>query len=241
MRNTGQVVSQFTLPPNPPKAVLEADEVFRRLAGEYAEVQSQLAEANELKEHEVRQAHIAAANARIQNTAPPTKTADKVAQSWDENIRGLQTEALVIANALDTAGNALADAIQASKDEWVGTFIAKDREACKKLAKASEVVDEARRVIGTTRSAAEWLHGFSVSDVRKGEQTQFNGGGFVPGGRIIDLLKPQPVLRHYRNQVPIYERYDVEQLASVYEYEDGTPVEPEIVTELTSVQLIGRP
>lgn len=236
MRQGGYVVTTFPIPPLAPKPVQEAYETFTRLAGEYADVQSQIYECAELKAHEIRQSHVKSAEARINNTAPPTKTADKVAAEWDEKARGLQTELIVIEKALDQAGNALAGAIATNREAWRKPMIKLDKEAVEKLAEADKVVEKARNQISLTRSSAAWLDRFSASDVSRGDLSPFHGGqGRVSADSNDELTDPRPVLRHYRGGVPIYSRYDLETLRDVLEFADGTPVGPEIEAEMRSI------
>lgn len=236
MRQGGNVVTTFPIPPLAPKPVRDAYATFERLAGEYAEVQSQIYECAELKAHEIRQSHIKAAEARINNTAPPTETADKVSAKWDEKARGLQTELLVLERALDQAGNKLATTIVKNRDAWRKPLIKLDKEAVEKLAEADKVVEKARAQIGLTRSSAGWLDRFSVAEVQRGDLSPFHGtGNGVSAASNDELTDPRPVLKHYRNQRPIYSRYDLDTLRDVYEWGDGTPVEPEIVAELNSI------
>jgi hypothetical protein len=236
MRQGGYVVTTFPIPPLAPKPVLEAYETFERLVGEYADVRSQILEAQELKAHEIRQAGIKAAQARIEDKPRPTKTADTIAQEWDDKIRALQTELLVVERALDQAGNSLASAVATNREAWRKPLVKLDKEAVAKLAEADKIVQKARAQISLTRSSADWLDRFSLGEVQRGDLSPFHGGqGGVSAASNDALIEPRPELRHYRGGVPIYSRYDLETLRDVYEFADGTPIGPEIEAELTSV------
>lgn len=198
-------VGTFAIAPHPPEAVALADENFRRLAGEYAETKSQIAEATELREAEVHQAHAAAAAARVDKSKPPAKTPDKIEAEWDAKIVALQAELLVVADALDQAGDTLVATIPDAKAEWLKELDAIDEAATAKLEAALGQVEEAIEELNHARSAPRWVREFAG-----GSDPRPYSGGVVGGYSAIqslyEIVHGRKELVGYRDSAPIWEQ-----------------------------------
>src|SRR5579871_6193422 len=119
-------VTEYRIPPLAPAPVAAANENFRRLAAEYADVQGRLSEAFALRESELGKVHAAAAQARIEGKRPPTKTTHTVEAEWDERLAVLRSELAAVADAVDQAGDTLLASIETHKEEWLAAFIEQD-------------------------------------------------------------------------------------------------------------------
>jgi hypothetical protein len=196
-------VDRYGIPPMAPAKVATADENFRRLSSEYAEIKSQLSEAFRLREQEIGQAHAAAASSRVEGTKPPTKKPDQVAAEWDAKLDALRSEQAIVADALDQAGNTLVATIRECKAEWLVALDAADEEATAKLAKAVEVVREALEVLGDARPAPRWLREEFASD------RPYRGGsvgGHTALRELDEVVKGRQELVGYRDSAPIMEQ-----------------------------------
>jgi hypothetical protein len=189
-------VTSFAIPQSAqPKAVADAEANFQRLAGEFADCRSQIAEARELKQHQVGQAHAAAAAARIEGGKPPTKTPDKLATEWDAKILSLKAELTVLAEAVDQAGNTMIAAINQNREQWLADLDALDKAATKRLAKAIEEARAAVEDLSGARAAPWWLREFTGAN-------QYPGGNALGSRGLHDLEKlvtPEQRLVAYRD------------------------------------------
>lgn len=234
-----QPVDTFAIPPLPPKPVAEADENFRRLAAEYRDVQSQLSEAFELREHEIGEAHASASQARVAKSAPPAKGPNQVAAEWDVKLDALRSEQAILSDAVDQAGDTLLDAIATHKSDWIDAFIKQDLKQTKALREAVAKVEACIADLRHARSAPEWLRTFSPSHTVGSNPTPYPGGKLHANlGSLRDLANPPRRLRYYRKQQPLYERWIHGEWK--LEWADGSPVEPEIVREVRDVVQVGR-
>jgi hypothetical protein len=185
-----------------PKPVADAEANFRRLVGEFNDCRSQIAEARELRHHEVGKAHAASAEARINATEPSTETPDKVAAEWEERITGLKAELSVLADAVDQAGDTMIRAIAENRKEWLRALDQLDEDATERLSMALDAVEAALADLLPARAAPAWLEEWSPSS------TQYAGGHGSGSGYLTELRKfvtPEKRLVGYRDQKPVFE------------------------------------
>jgi hypothetical protein len=196
-------VTQYSIPQAAqPKAVRDAEKNFRRLVGEFNDCRSQIAEAKELRQHEIGRAHEASATARVEKTKPPAKKPDAVAAEWDERITGLKAELSVLADAVDQSGDTMIEAIAENRTEWLRALDQLDKDATARLAEALDAVEAALADLLPARSAPAWLEDWSPGS------TQYVGGEGSGSGYLHELSKfvtPEKRLVGYRDQKPIWE------------------------------------
>src|SRR4051812_27471998 len=103
MKVMGNVVDAFRIPPAPPSEVAEASELFERIATEQAEAVAEFHRPPTSRRDDVNAANVAAAEARVEGTKPPSLTPTKV----EARIAKAKEEADQLTEALDIAGTRL--------------------------------------------------------------------------------------------------------------------------------------
>jgi hypothetical protein len=190
-------IAAYALPPHPPEAVTEAQTHFDRLGEKWAATKDELREAKAAvkaaKAEDVR----AAAETYAAGKTPrePTKREDAAR----EKVNRLEAELAALNLALDEAGNDLAEAVAANREEWAATLEAAADEAAERYAEAITEAQAALAELRPARGAAEWLRDFDLSQAVVGYQPQFHGGRIVVEGDDSDPMRgehrPEDLLR----------------------------------------------
>lgn len=183
-------VTEFAIPTVArPKAIADAADNFERLALEFTEVKCQLAEAKELRQHEIGQANEAARDSRLEGTKRPTKTADKVAAEWDAKQDALRAELKALAQAVDRAGDSMVVAVETHRHEWLAALDKLDEEATQRLAKTLVEAKAAVADLMPARACPWWLREFNADSAINphGSQSQYPGGSSYGTGAFKQL------------------------------------------------------
>ena len=125
MRNMGTIIDHFQVPHPAPEQVEQASATFEQLADEYREAQRLYYGRVTSRLDDIREANAAAAAARIKGTKFDGKTEAKI----DADLAKAKTEMETLAEAVDMAGDTLAQAVVYHRDAWRKTFDDADQEA----------------------------------------------------------------------------------------------------------------
>jgi hypothetical protein len=166
-------MTNFTIPPLAPAAVAEAYANYDRVCDQLAELQGELSDA--------RDAINVSAKDAIQQDAAAIVAGGKVksrvvSQDRETAIAKLEQQIRTLELAAHIAGNELADAIAAAKDEWVPVLQHAKAEAAEGFRAAINVSQEAAKTLGDARRAAEWLADFDAARAKVGGASPFSGG-----------------------------------------------------------------
>jgi hypothetical protein len=161
-------VTNFTIPPLPPAAVADAYANYDRLCDKLAELQGELADAKDAIEAGSKQA--------IQDDVLAIVGGGKaksgvVSQERETAIAELEQRLLTLERAADLAGNDLADAVAANKDEWLAALDQRQTEAVAAYRAALAQTQDAARALGSARRASEWLATFHAGRAKIGFRT----------------------------------------------------------------------
>jgi hypothetical protein len=211
-RNT-RPETAFAIAPFAPVAVVEAHSNFIRVADEFEAAIGTLADTRTAARVSIGEAHRAAAEARVSGTKPPKDGPAAVAAKYEDLIAQGQADVQVLESATDDAGNRLADAIAANRDEWLNVLEDVRGNARRKLAKALADTRQAIADLGDAEAAPAWLAGFSLQEAKSGDAFQYGGSNvtvrvpldmpidsFTPPGMIIDRRRSLPPCRQGRRR-----------------------------------------
>jgi len=147
-------ITNLTIPPLAPAAVQEAYAIYDRCCDQLAELQGELSDAREsinvgAKEAIAQDAAALVAGGKVKNRV--------VSQDRETAIQKLEQQIRTLELAAHIAGNELADAIGASKAEWVPVLQQAKAEAVEDYPAAIKQAQEAAKALGNLKRAAEWL------------------------------------------------------------------------------------
>jgi hypothetical protein len=198
VRLTGsrQPILSFSIPDLEPDPVAEKRANFDRIGDRVGELQGELQDRREAIATESTQTveHAAATIVAGGTVKAPARSARLDAEAA---LAQLEQEKKTLELAGDIAGNDFADAIGASKDEWLPVREQAAADAAKRLDAAIRDAEEAAKDLGYARAAAEWVSTFLASDAKVGRQSQFVPGKLLVTGKgalrgqhnVLDLLK----------------------------------------------------
>jgi hypothetical protein len=187
-------ITNLTIPPGAPAAVAEAYENYERVCDQLGALQGEL--------YDAREAISTAAKEAIQQDAAAIVAGAKakagvVRQDRETAIAKLEQQIRTIELAAHIAGDQLADAIGARKDEWAPLLQESEAEAVEGYSAALKQAQEAARTLGNARRAAEWLASFDAGHAKIGGASPFSGGTLRVKGTgtfrgehmVVDVLK----------------------------------------------------
>jgi hypothetical protein len=182
-------VAHFAIAPHAPEPVRQAYENFQRVSSEWQDARVEVEEVEVLGKAAIKQAHRAAALARVEGSAPPKVTADKVAAEEEQKLLAAQAEVAALAEALDETGNILADEIEDNKEAWLENLDRAEAEAVERLRSALKEARAAVATLKAARRAPEWLREFRAADAKGGVAFQYAGAALrmqVPPFTVLD-------------------------------------------------------
>ncbi|MFL5962205.1 MAG: hypothetical protein ACJ757_04865 [Gaiellaceae bacterium] len=220
MRKMGYVVEHFDVPPSAPEPVAKASENFDRLSEEYQATRAALHEAVTNRSQALGDAKRAAAEARVNRTAPPPSLA-KATAAYDQKLAKLNGDVEELKQALDVAGDTLVELIVAHRDEWLLGLDEAEAANTERLRVALAEARSAASDLGAVRSAPEWLRAVNLRDAALGDQSQYHGGrevtvdpgihkldSFTPASKLLDMcdliVAPEPKLIGYTDGEPVW-------------------------------------
>ena len=166
-------IAAFPLPVAVPPSVKPFAENFERLGKAWGACKGEIQDA----EHELVVAEAeeiratAAALAGGKEPKPSTRIPDREAK-----LKALRDRFAALSVAVDVAGNELADAIAAARDEWIASFDPKIADATKCLREGLATAREALDVLGHAKAGRVWLGDFDPGQAHVGLQQRFHGG-----------------------------------------------------------------
>lgn len=169
MKVMGHPVEHFNVPHPAPEDVEKASAKFEETSAAFQEARAKYHRLVGSRLDDIRAANAAAAAARLDGTAPPKLTPDKI----DANIATALAEMDVLFEATDQAGTALVQSVAKHRAGWLATLDAADAEATQRVADLIELQRQATSDVALVRSAARWLRAFTASP----SQTQYPGTG----------------------------------------------------------------
>jgi hypothetical protein len=184
--------ASFSIPPEPPAAVAEAEAAFAAVADRYARTVGEIQDA----EAELVRAEAADIRAAVDAYAAgdePKKIGEQAAKV-EQQIATLRKRLTALTVAVDEAGNTLADTIEAHRDVWLEQIAAAEAAAAARFQQAIDDLRAAIPDLKTSRGAAGWLGTFSASSAHFGKQSQFPGGRLVVSSRKPGRLRGEPVV-----------------------------------------------
>jgi hypothetical protein len=189
-------VTTFAIPPLAPDAVAQAQAIFDRVCDQLGEAQGELADALDAINVSAKEAIAQDAAALVAGAKPK---AGVVRQERETAIAKIEQKINTLKLAAHIAGNDLADAIGASKGEWVPLLEQAEAEAVEEYLAAIKAAQEAAATLGKARRAAEWVAKFNAGQAKIAGQNQFSGGTLRVRGTdygafrgehmVIDVLK----------------------------------------------------
>lgn len=206
-----QPISAFQIPQAAqPPAIAEAEANFDRLAEEWHDIESQIAEGIELRGHEVGKAHEASATRRVEGKQPlpAAQRPDAIERKWDAKLADLRAELPIVADALDQAGDTLMRAIEEHRSEWQEALDALDDDATQRLSEALDAAEAALADLLPSRAAPSWLLTFNAAAAINphGTQTQYPGNGLRSNvlAEARKWVTPTRTLVGYKDGGPLY-------------------------------------
>ncbi|MFL5916744.1 MAG: hypothetical protein ACJ752_14080 [Gaiellaceae bacterium] len=221
MQIAGQPVASLTLPPFPPQNVARAYETFDSIADEYGELLGEIADHEELARVDLARASREAAEARVSGGKPPRDPA-AVEAKHTAKAAELASRLTVLRIAVHTAGNDLADAVDAAREDWISAIEAERDKARQRLSKSLAGVRKAIEDLRPLGGAEEYLAEFDPVMAHAGRQPGFPGGrctvdaaetarfldSYTEPSKLIDLLEelvnPTPKFVGTTNGRPVY-------------------------------------
>jgi hypothetical protein len=200
VRGFGYVQDNFQVPHPAPEPVEKASAKFEELAAAYREAQAEYYGRVTSRLDDIRAANSSAAAARISGTKISGRTEAKI----DADIAKAKAEMDVLEQAVDQAGDHLANLVLEHKAEWLAVLDAADAEATARVEGLTATLKQATHDVGMARGASKWLRDFrSITDV-----TQYPGGSghtAVNYDALEKLVNGERVLVGYREGQPIWE------------------------------------
>jgi hypothetical protein len=171
---TRDPIARFPLPVNVPESVAPYQERFEILATQWARTKGEIDDAEqELKQAAADDIKRAAAAFGEGKEPDPSTNAEPEAKA---KLEGLRERLAALSIAVDDAGNALADAIGAAKDEWVASFAPAVEGGTERYRAALASALEALEELGRATAGRVWLEEFDVGLAHVGDVRQFHGG-----------------------------------------------------------------
>jgi hypothetical protein len=112
----------------------------------------------------------------------------------EAKLAALRDRLTALAIALDEAGNELADAVGAARDEWMRSYDPEIVEATAKLRASIGAAREAIDLLGRAKAGRVWLGRFEPSLARIGKVQQFHGGSAPFRVKRPQTFSEQPAL-----------------------------------------------
>jgi hypothetical protein len=169
-------LATFHIPPDPPPPVAEAysyfDDVADKLARRIGEIQ-EAEEAVDTAKDEDRAAMLEAIDAGKDLPANPNKRQ----LAAEAKLEALRSTVPALEQAVDAAGNRLAEEIGKVAKTWAEALEPRRQEAADRYAAGIEQAQEALTAIKRTRGAIAWLNAFNVEEARVGRVRPWHGGG----------------------------------------------------------------
>lgn len=154
-------VGSIGLAPNPPQEVLDLHVPFERLSDQHADVLGEIADVKEATERE-RQIDREAARHAIDAGEPFELHTAEIEARAAAKIAGLHEKRVLLADALDEAGNRLARGIEQSASEWATQFPTVRTAAVERLHDALAIVRQSILEISQADGAMAWLADFDA-------------------------------------------------------------------------------
>jgi hypothetical protein len=208
-------VASFPIPAHAPDEVAAAADKFDRIATAWAEAKGALDDARAGAKAAVINAADAAAQAVVDGKK--ARDPDAVAAEVAAAVAVAERKVATLATATHLAGNELADAIAANKQEWLPLIERVEAAAAARYGAAVAEAREALKDLAPCRRAVEWLQGFNAGEAKIGAINPFTGGRIVVDGNTVGPLRGelnpdellqvagkaaerqvQPGLRHHR-------------------------------------------
>jgi hypothetical protein len=175
VRHSGQVVTAFSIPPHPPKAVADAYATFNRLGNEYGALAGEIADAREAAASEARDAVRSVADAAKAGRASKVDPA-QVEREGMERVAALEARRDALLVAVDEAGDELCVSIAENRSEWIDNLGRMKQEAATRYDRAIADALAALRDFAPVDRACEWLTDFRHVSTMRGMGQQFSGG-----------------------------------------------------------------
>jgi hypothetical protein len=171
---TPQAIATFAIPPHAPPAVAEAKVKFDDIAARWANTKGELGDAVEALEA-AKQADLRAIvnSARQGKDVKDPQANQRKAEALIADLRFLLKG---LDQAVDKAGNRLAQAITTHRKQWLPRLADAETDAAERF---DQAVIEARAALDElrpARGAVKWLNSFDPDLARMGQGTQFSGG-----------------------------------------------------------------
>jgi hypothetical protein len=191
----GNAIEHFAIPGLSPKPVQEASARFEQISADFQATRTRFYALKAARLDDIAAANMAAAEARVEGSAPPKMTPDKI----DVAIIKAEQEMNVLHEACDLAHTALMEAIAQHRDEWLTKLDEVDRAANERLRVALIEARAAVADLQVARTAPEWVRSFVVST----GQTQWSGGRGIGHTNALDdldkIVTPDKKLVGYRD------------------------------------------
>ena len=176
MRQPGSphAIAAYALPPHPPPEVAEAKAEFDSIAARWGNVKVDLQDAVE----ELAAAKQADLDHIVKMAEQGKDVADAQAKQRkaEATIADLRFKLKGLDQAVDEAGNRLAEAIATHRDRWLPMLDVAERDATERFDQAITEARAALTDLRPARGAVGWLAAFDVNLARTGQNPQFAGG-----------------------------------------------------------------
>ncbi len=200
MKWLGNVIEHFDVPHPAPEPVEKASAKFEETTEAYQAARARYYELKTSRLDDLKAANLAAAEARVDGTKPPTLTPSKI----EKQLADAEAEMHLLAEATDLTGTALVEAVAAHRDEWITVYKKAEAEAEQRARDLIEAQRLATSDLRTARVAASWLHAFHGGM----NQSQFAGTGHSVAdfSELEELVNGERRLVGYRDGGPIWEQ-----------------------------------